>query len=179
MIKTKRIAFGAAFTALILLFQLASSFFGSQLLTGSLVNMVLAVSALRLDFRSTACVCMISPAIAFMLGIGPKIPLFIPFIMAANIVFALCIYYAEDCDLKGLLKQEYSRLILWGFAGAVFKCLMLFLSFRAIIPFFIALNDRQSSAAGAMFSMTAFAACLAGFALALILRKFIPSLRKG
>lgn len=173
MICTKRIVFGAVFTALIIIFQFFSAFWGNQLLTGSLVNMVLSLVALRLDLRTAICVSMISPLAAFMLGIGPKIPIFIPFIMIANGIFVVCIYYAEKFNYAKNMK-----LIMFGISASILKCVVLFFSFRLILPLFISLNEKQIASTGTLFSFIAFIACVIGFFFSLMIKDIIPSMRE-
>ena len=59
-----------------------------QLVTGSCVNAILAIAALVGGLSSGLTVALISPVLAFLLGIAPQI-LTVPAIMAGNCVYVL------------------------------------------------------------------------------------------
>ena len=62
-----------------------------QLVTGSCVNAVLAVSALVGGLSCGLTVALISPVLAFLLGIAPQI-LTVPAIMVGNTVYVVLLY---------------------------------------------------------------------------------------
>ncbi len=62
-----------------------------QLVTGSFVNAVLAISVLAGGLSSGLTVALISPVMAFLLGIAPQI-VTVPAIMAGNCVFVTVLY---------------------------------------------------------------------------------------
>lgn len=75
-----------------------------QFVTGSCVNMVLAVSALVGGLWCGVTVALISPVMAFVLGIAPQI-LTVPAIMVGNTVFVVMLYLlAKDGEGKPALK---------------------------------------------------------------------------
>lgn len=75
-----------------------------QFVTGSCVNMVLAVSALVGGLWCGVTVALISPVMAFVLGIAPQI-LTVPAIMVGNTVFVVMLYLlAKDSEGKPALK---------------------------------------------------------------------------
>ena len=59
-----------------------------QLVTGTLVNTVLGISAMYLGVGSGITVALVSPVVAFLLGIAPQM-LTVPAIMAGNLVLVL------------------------------------------------------------------------------------------
>ena len=59
-----------------------------QLVTGSCVNAILAVTALVAGLSSAAVVALVSPVLAFLLGIAPRI-LTVPAIMIGNTVYVV------------------------------------------------------------------------------------------
>ncbi|MBE6959195.1 MAG: hypothetical protein E7448_00525 [Ruminococcaceae bacterium] len=69
-----------------------------QLVTGSCVNAVLAISALLVGMSSGIAVALISPIFAFLLGIAPNFVTVIP-IMLSNTIFAclLCCLAGNNC----------------------------------------------------------------------------------
>lgn len=75
-----------------------------QLVTGSCVNTVLAVSVLVGGLGCGATVALISPVLAFLLGIAPQI-LTVPAIMAGNTVFVVLLFLLADRTGKNIGKQ--------------------------------------------------------------------------
>ena len=75
-----------------------------QLVTGSCVNAVLAVSALVGGLGCGLTVALISPVLAYLLGIAPQI-LTVPAIMVGNSVFVILLALLADKTGKNLVKQ--------------------------------------------------------------------------
>lgn len=75
-----------------------------QLVTGSCVNTVLAISALTGGLGCGLTVAFISPILAFLLGIAPQI-VTVPAIIAGNAVFVALLYLLADRSGKNLVKQ--------------------------------------------------------------------------
>ena len=84
-----------------------------QLVTGSCVNAVLAVSALVGGLSCGLVVALCSPVLAFLLGIAPQI-LTVPAIMVGNTVFVVLLSLLADKTGKKLVKQ----IIAWVAAAA-------------------------------------------------------------
>lgn len=84
-----------------------------QLVTGSCVNAILAVSALVGGLSSGLLVALCSPVLAFLLGIAPQI-LTVPAIMAGNSVFVILLSVLADKTGKNMIKQ----IIAWIVAAA-------------------------------------------------------------
>ena len=84
-----------------------------QLVTGSCVNTVLAVSALVGGLGCGLTVAVISPVLAFLLGIAPQV-LTVPAIMIGNSVYVVLLALLADKTGKNLLKQA----IAWVAAAA-------------------------------------------------------------
>ena len=84
-----------------------------QLVTGSCVNAILAVSALVGGLSSGLVVALCSPVLAFLLGIAPQI-LTVPAIMAGNSVFVILLSVLADKTGKNMIKQ----IIAWIVAAA-------------------------------------------------------------
>ena len=102
----------AILLALLLTLQVLTKGFG-QLVTGSCVNAVLAVAALVGGLGCGITVALISPVLAFLLGIAPQI-LTVPAIMAGNTVFVVLLCLFAGKDSKKLLRQ----IIAWIVAAA-------------------------------------------------------------
>ena len=75
-----------------------------QLVTGSCVNTVLAISALVGGLGCGLTVALCSPVLAYLLGIAPQI-LTVPAIMAGNCVFVVLLSLLADKTGKNLVKQ--------------------------------------------------------------------------
>lgn len=98
-----------------------------QIVTGSCVNLVLALSAMLCGLGSGAVVALISPVLAFLLGIAPN-AVTVPAIMVGNLV------YAAVLSLPGLLKKDalWIRAAAW-LAGSAAKFALLYLTVAKII----------------------------------------------
>ena len=92
-----------------------------QFVTGSCVNVVLAIAALVGGLWSGLTIALISPVLAFVLGIAPQI-LTVPAIMVGNAVFVLLLHLI----VGGQYKSAVRRIIAWLVAaGAKFAALYL------------------------------------------------------
>ena len=81
-----------------------------QLVTGSCVNTVLAISALVGGLSSGLVVALISPVLAFLLGIAPQI-LTVPAIMVGNSVFVVLLSLLADKSGKKIVKQVIAWIV--------------------------------------------------------------------
>ena len=88
MKKTIWIVRTAVCLALLLVLQVATKRLG-QFVTGSCVNLVLAMAALTGGVWSGVIVAVISPFCAYALGIGPAFLLFVPCVALGNAVYAV------------------------------------------------------------------------------------------
>lgn len=102
----------AVMLALLVTLQALSKPFG-QLVTGSCVNTVLAVSALVGGLGCGLTVAVISPVLAYLLGIAPQI-LTVPAIMVGNAVYAVLLSILADKTGKNPVRQA----IAWAVAAA-------------------------------------------------------------
>ena len=92
-----------------------------QFVTGSCVNVVLAIATLVGGLWSGLTIALISPVLAFVLGIAPQI-LTVPAIMVGNAVFVLLLHLI----VGGQYKSVGRRIIAWLVAaGAKFAALYL------------------------------------------------------
>lgn len=76
----------------------------SQIVTGSCVNAVLGISVLMSGLASGLVVALVSPVMAFLLGIAPMI-VTVPAIMVGNAVFVVLLHFLADRTGKNLGKQ--------------------------------------------------------------------------
>lgn len=75
-----------------------------QLVTGSFVNIVLAVSALMCGLSSGLTLAVISPILAFILGIAPNFITVLP-IMLANVCYVVLLHFILGRSMKPIWKQ--------------------------------------------------------------------------
>ena len=124
--KVRWITETAVMLALLVSLQALTKGFG-QLVTGSCVNAVLAVTVLVAGLGSGVTVAVISPVLAYLLGIAPQI-LTVPAIMIGNTVYVMLLYFISGRCCKGMLR----RIIAW-IAAAACKFAALYLIVAKII----------------------------------------------
>ena len=149
-----------------------------QLVTGSCVNAVLAVSAMVGGIGCGLVVALCSPVLAYLLGIAPQI-LTVPAIMVGNTVFVVLLSVLADKTGKNIVKQ----VIAW-LAAAAAK----FASLYAIVVWLICgvlsenllasgvMKEPMLKALPATFSWPQLFTALIGGAVALAIT---PVLRKA
>ncbi len=93
----------AVMLALLVTLQGLTKGFG-QLVTGSLVNALLAVTVLTVGLSGGITVAVASPVLAYLLGIAPQI-LTVPAIMVGNATYVTVLYFAAGQDSRQLLRQ--------------------------------------------------------------------------
>ena len=99
----------AVMMALLITLQMITKSLG-QIVTGSFVNAVLAVTVLVCGLGSGVTVALLSPAFAYLLGIAPQI-LTVPAIMVGNTVFVVLLHFLADKTGKNLVKQAAAWLL--------------------------------------------------------------------
>ncbi len=139
-----------------------------QLVTGSFVNAVLAVTVLLAGLYSGITVALISPVLAYLLGIAPQI-LTVPAIMVGNTVYVVLLYFIAGKSSKNILRQ----LLAW-LAAAAAK----FAALYAMVHWVICGLFAQTLPAPvlASFSWPQLFTALIGGAVALLI---VPVLRKA
>lgn len=101
----------AVLLALLLTAQVLTKPFG-QLVTGSFVNAILALTALYAGLSSGITVAVISPVMAWLLTIAPN-PLTVPAIMVGNVVYVILLHF-----IVGRSSHILRKLIGWMAAAA-------------------------------------------------------------
>ena len=167
--KTLQITRTAALLALLIVLQAVTKPAG-QLVTGSCVNAVLAVTALACGVWPGVAVALISPFAAFLLGIGPQLIAVVPAIAAGNLVdvLLLCLIAREGAPLA-------RQLLAWLAASAA-KFLTLYLIVVQLLCRVLPLKDAQLSLFSTMFSWPQLVTALIGGALALAI---VPLIRRA
>lgn len=164
----------AMLLALLIVLQWATKPLG-QYVTGSCVNLTLAVAALCVGMGSGAVLALVSPVLAYLLGIAPQL-LTVPAIMVGNLLFV--------CLLAQLYRtQPVWRAILAWVLAAAGKAMALYL---LVAQLFCGVLADSLLAAGllkgpmlqtlpTMFSLPQLVTALIGGGLALLVT---PVLRK-
>lgn len=111
MKKIRLITETAVMLALLIVLQWVTKPLG-QLVTGSCVNTVLAVSVLFTGLGSGITIAMISPVFAYLLGIAPQL-VTVPPIMIGNTVFVILL-----CLLISNGNSSWKKVIAWLTAAA-------------------------------------------------------------
>ena len=149
-----------------------------QLVTGSCVNAVLAISALVGGLASGITVAVISPVLAFLLGIAPQI-LTVPAIMVGNTVYVVLLSLLADPSGKNLVKQAIAWIVA---AAAKFACLYVIVTkliCGVMAPGLLAagtLKEPMLKALPATFSWPQLFTALIGGAVALVI---VPAVKKA
>ena len=166
----------AIMLALLVSLQALTKGFG-QLVTGSCVNAILAIAVLVGGLSSGITVALISPVLAFLLGIAPQI-LTVPAIMVGNTVYVVLLYV-----IAGKANSIVRKVIAWVAAAAA-----KFAALYAIVVGLIcgvlsenllasgALKEPMLKALPATFSWPQLITALIGGAVALVI---VPVLRKA
>ena len=148
-----------------------------QLVTGSCVNAVLAVSVLLAGLSSGITVALISPGLAYLLGIAPQL-VTVPAIMVGNTVFVVLLHF-----FAGKSSAIPQRIAAW-LVAAVAKFATLYILVVKIICGLAAapllangtLKEPMLKALPTMFAWPQLFTALIGGGIALLI---IPVLRKA
>ncbi len=136
-----------------------------QIVTGSCVNAVLAVAALLVGWQSGLCIAVISPVMAYLLQIAPKLEV-LPAIIAGNAIYAV---------LLALLVKEAAPL--WRRGGAVaIAAAAKFAALWLLVTQVTARIVKLPPVVLAQFSWPQLATALIGGAIALLM---LPMLKKA
>ena len=171
--KIKWITRSAAAIALIVVAQYTTAPLKQQLLTGSLVNLILALTTLLFGWSVGAAAAVASPFIAYLLGINAQI-LVVPAIAAGNLIYVLVIA-ALTGKLKNKISNELVRNIVSVAVAAVCKFVLQYL----LIVKWIAtsfLPEKAQAVMSVNFGvMQLITACIGGVLACVI----YPLVRKG
>ncbi len=167
----------AVLLALLVVLQAATKSLG-QMVTGSCVNAVLAVAALLAGMGSGVTIALISPVLAYLLGIAPQL-VTVPAIMVGNTVFVILLRLITGGNSRPLGRQIAAWLV-----AAIAKFAVLYILVVKIIcgiasaPLLAsgALKEPMLALLPAMFAWPQLATALIGGGVALAI---VPVLRKA
>ena len=149
-----------------------------QLVTGSCVNAILAITVLVAGLSSGITVALISPVLAFLLGIAPQI-LTVPAIMVGNTVYVVLLYVIAGKDSKKTLRQIAALVAAAAAKFAVLYAIVVGLICGVMASSLLAagtLKEPMLKALPATFSWPQLFTALIGGAVALLI---VPVLRKA
>ncbi len=150
----------AIFLALLIAFQFVSKPLGTYV-TGSLVNFVLVACVLLCGIWSGLSVAIISPWVAFFLGIGPMQIAITPAIMIGNMAIVLICFF--------ICRKNLAINLGGAVVGAGVKALLLwYLVTKLILPTLIGLAPAAATKMAALFSYPQFITALIGGVLAVL-----------
>lgn len=160
----------AAMIAILVILQTVTKPAG-QIVTGSCVNAVLAVSVLCAGMASGMTVALLSPFFAFLLGIGPAFFPLTPVVAAGNAVFVLLIGLLAGKKENPLWKNAAGMIV-----ASAAKFLCLYLLVVQVVCRFADLKPQQIATFTKMFSFPQLITALIGSAAALAI---VPVVRKA
>lgn len=149
-----------------------------QLVTGSFVNAVLAVTVLVAGVYSGVTVALISPVLAYLLGIASQI-LTVPAIMLGNCVYVLLLYFIAGKNSRRIWRQIVAWLVAAAAKFAALYAVVVWLICGVFAESLIAsgaLKAPMLKALPATFSWPQLFTALIGGAVALLI---VPVLRKA
>ncbi len=139
-----------------------------QIVTGSCVNGILAVSTWLVGLSGGLSIALISPFVAFLLGIGPAVFPLTPIIAVGNCVYVVLLHLLGGQPVwKDLAAVAVS---------AFCKFLVLYLLVVQVVCRVLPLKPPQIQTFTAMFSWPQLITALIGGVLAVIL---VPAIRKA
>ena len=149
-----------------------------QLVTGSCVNAILAVAVLVAGLGSGVTIAIVSPVLAYLLGIAPQI-LTVPAIMVGNTVFVVLLYFIAGKDSKKIVRQIIAWIVAAVAKFGALYAIVVGLICGVFAPALMAagtLKEPMLKALPATFSWPQLITALIGGAVALLI---VPVLRKA
>ena len=149
-----------------------------QLVTGSCVNAVLAVAVLVAGLGSGVTIAVISPVLAYLLGIAPQI-LTVPAIMVGNTVYVVLLHFLTGKEGSNAVKRVMGWVVAAVAKFAAMYVIVVNLICGVMAPSLLAsgaMKEPMLKALPATFSYPQLITALIGGAVALLI---VPVLRKA
>ncbi len=140
----------------------------NQLVTGSLVNLILILSALVIGLWPAAAVGVLSSILASIIGVGPIFPIITPAIAVGNCIIVAAAAFLSKKD--GVLKLPAVAV------GAAAKCAFLWATVPFLFRFIPEIKPPQAQMLSVMFSWPQFITAAVGGVLAMLI---VPALKKA
>jgi len=166
----------AVMLALLIVVQFLTRSFG-QLVTGSIVNLILLVSVFIIGIYGGITLAVLSPLLAFLAGIGPAFIQIIPFIAIGNALFVTIAWFIakksiSNMNTKGILISSTGLI-----TASIGKFLFLWLGLVVVaLPLIPGIKEKQVAVISASFSWPQLITALIGSILAMMI---IPLLKKA
>jgi len=158
----------AVFIALTVVLQAITLQFGNQIITGSIVNLMLILSVMICGLATGMTVAVFTPILPTLLGFGPVWPI-VPFIAAGNIALVVVWHFLGNRSFG------YIAYVLATITGAVAKFLVLYIGIvRIAIPYILGLPSQNVMSV--LFSYPQLITASVGGICAIIL---LPTLSKA
>jgi len=141
----------------------------SQFITGPLVNMVLLVTVFTVSLAGGIVVALLSPFLAFLIGIGPAFIQIVLFVSLANTIFVTVAWllankFIDSKEIKEKIKTAIALLI-----SAITKTTVLWIGLvQLALPYIPGLKPQQQVVIASSFSWPQLITALVGGALAWI-----------
>jgi len=162
----------AVLIALLVVLQAATRLLGNQILTGSVVNMMLIISIMTCGYATGLPVAILSPVIATLLGIGPSW-LIVPFIAAGNTTLVLLWHMIGNRELG----NEYVAYIAALIIATAAKFVVLYAGIILVaIPYILNVSEQQAAVITSTYSFQQLITASVGGLCAIIL---LPTLKKA
>ena len=152
---------------------IAGPFSVSQLITGTLVNLILIIITLNVGLGSGTTVGILSSILATLIGIGPIFPIITPLIAMSNVILVV-IYYCFTKSRKTQngartksLKNLYFYITI--VVAAFIKCGFLWLTVPLVLNYVTSIQSAQRTMLTVMFSWPQAITALCGGILAVII----------
>lgn len=162
--KTKNLALSGLFLALLVMVQFLTKSFG-QLVTGSAVNLVLAMAAMKCSLPGSLVAGFVSPFIAYLLGIGPAFLPIVPCVALGNISFIVITHL--------LTGKSLSRSVLCTALAALVKAGLLYVLVVKLVVPSLGLPEAKAAVISAMFSVPQLVTALIGGGIAQVVKSRI------
>lgn len=143
----------------------------SQIVTGSSVNFVLAISVFLCGIKGSIAVALISPFAAFVLGIGPAFFLIVPFVALGNAVYIAMLWFIS---FKTKIDNKTVKYTVSVIVSSVLKFLTLYFSIVKLVLPMLGLPEQKLETISAMFSFPQLVTALAGGILAVTVYLLLP-----
>ena len=164
----------AVMLALLIVLQFVTASLG-QLVTGSIVNLILLTSLFLIGFGSGLTIGLISPFLAFFLGIPGILPV-VPFIAVGNAILVTVAWLVRKPMLASGTKNKAVS-VAGLIAASAAKFLFLWIGLTKIALPLLGLTSGQMSKVTVMFAWPQMVTALIGSALALIIVNLLKNTR--
>lgn len=163
----------AVLIALLVALQYITSAAG-QIVTGSCVNMVLAVGALVTGMTGGAALALISPFMAYLVGVGPQLLPIVPAIALGNLTYVLLL-----SALSGKSSYPLWRKVLGWLVASFAKFAVLYLVVIKLLCTVLSLSEGQVKNFSVMFSWPQLITALIGGAVGLLLAQILYKVHRN